>query len=104
MGLAGYSDPRGRDLTVDAMNAVAIRLNRRYQTEVSVVRYQDGPFSIVDGLMAGTGPLTAEGWMGPTLYVPVRRRVQVGRRAGRWREVQTVAAAAAQIAAAVPRR
>lgn len=103
LGLEGHSDDGGRDLTVDAMRAVAVRLDRRYQAQVHAVRYR-ARLRTVDGFMVWTGPVTAEGWMGPVLYVAVRRRVEVGRWAGPWQEVRTVAAAASEIAASVPRR
>ncbi len=103
MGLEGDSDDGGRDLTIDAMKAVAVRMDRRYQASVHAVRYRER-LHTVDGFMVWTGPHTAEGWTGPVLYVAVRRRLEIGRRAGPWQEVRTVAAAASEIAASVPRR
>jgi hypothetical protein len=104
MGVGGLAGREGdRDLTVDAMNAVAKRLSRKYPAEVSAVRYGDGRYEI-DGFMAWTGPVTTPGgteWRGPVLYVPVRRRLRVGRFRRPWREVQPVPAAASELGRAV---
>lgn len=99
MGLQGHSDPEGRDLTVDAMNAVAKRLTRRYPADVTAVRYRERMHE-VDGFMVWTKPVTVGGdteWWGPVLYFPVRRRLRIGRWAGTWREVEPVAAAASRV-------
>lgn len=82
------------------MNAVARRMSRTYPAQVTAVRYGEGLHE-VDGFMVWMGPVAAEGWMGPTLHVPVRRRLTVGRWSGGWREVESVAAAASRVGRAI---
>ena len=84
-GLQGHSDRHGRDLTADALRAVATRLEDRYGAPVSAVRYQGALAPVVDGLEIATAP---------PVFVPVRRRT----RFGPWQEVQSVADAASEAA------
>lgn len=89
------------------MKAAAERLSSRYPIRVVAVRSNDGPDE-ADVFMVWTGRVTVNGqeeWRGSTYYVPVRRRRRaglLGGRVGPWREVQGVAAAAAEVARRVP--
>lgn len=84
------------------MRAAAKHLSARYPAEVHAVRYPDRGW-LVEGFMVWTGPVDGAGdieWQGPVLYVPVRRRLRIaGRWVGPWREVQSVADAAAEVGA-----
>ena len=105
LGLAGHSGAAGRDLTIDAMNAAAKRLTRRYVAEVSAVRCRDGRHE-VDAFMVWTGPVVvgrSTEWRGPVFRVPVRRRSHLGPWTHSWQDVQSVAAAAAEVGRMVPR-
>lgn len=99
-GIDGSSDGGGRDLTADAMRAAAEHLSAAYPVEVHAVRIPEGD-TLVEGFMVWTGPVEVSGtveWRGRSFYVPVRRRHGDG---GPWQEVQSVAAAAAEVGATV---
>lgn len=101
--LQGHSSRGGRDLTIDAMNAAARRLTVKYPADVSAVRYRDG-WHEVDSFMVWTGPVDAEhgtAWHGPTLLVPVRRRLCIGRFRRGWHELQPVPEAASEVGRSV---
>ncbi len=109
LGLQGTSDGGSRDLTIDAMKEVAKRLTTKYPARVQVVRYEDGGYDI-EGFMVWTGPVRAElgtEWLGPTIHVPVRKRLvrwriwPLRRCTSAWEDVQSVPEAAAAIARAV---
>lgn len=107
-GLEGHSDVNGRDLTSDAMKAVASRMSRRYEGSVHAVRYTDRGW-LTDGFMVWTEQVAENGRIestGAVYQVPVRRRRWRlgGRWAGPWQEVQSVPAAAHTVASTLSRR
>lgn len=101
-GLEGHNGPE-RDLTIDAMKEAARRLSVKYPIRASAVRYRDGR-NEVDGFLVWTGPVERDGeteWLGPSLEVPVRKRLRLGPLRRPWVEVQSVPEAAAEVSRAV---
>jgi hypothetical protein len=102
-GLEGHSDSTGRDLTIDAMKASADRISRIYGSDVTAVRYDDGPW-ITDGFLVRADKAKGRGeveQVTETRVVPVRRRRRwLGRRwVGRWQTLQSVPSAAHDVGA-----